>query len=274
MPEEDPIRAGDGDASNEKITSGPEEDYRTDPDFPPESFLVSKDAELDWYDKNAVYERKESAKGISGTNPTNTPAVSHRLPASSNMKSKKASIIGLPKTQKHGMDPKSLRSSKAGNWHLFPQKTGLARDDPSVKEPSSPKVSCMGKVGPKKDPDRRGNESSQRDVVPEKGRKSGFFTGIGALFRSSCREGRAISAHSPVAVQSSAPGRKNSVAVTSSDVRKRLPPAGDRSDDSAPRRRSAVDSEPTGLAGMVRFSSGRRPNSWGIAATNRDEERV
>ena len=32
------------------------------PDFPPESFWLSKDAELDWFDRNAVYERVAERK--------------------------------------------------------------------------------------------------------------------------------------------------------------------------------------------------------------------
>lgn len=276
MPEvEDPVSAGDGDSCNGNITSeahtagDPPEDDRSDPDFPPESFCLSKDAEFDWYDQNAFYERKESTKGMTpnytNANPsTNNPTSSQRFPAHSNIKSK-VSIIGLPKTQKHGLDPKNWRNCKMGNGHphLFPLQTrsvGKSGKSPSRIEPTSPKVSCMGRVRSKKDPDRRENPPHDG---PDGGRKSGFLSGIGALFRSGCRERQAISVHTPVARSP----------VTARDIRERLPPteAGDRSEDSAPGR-SSVDREPPGLGGMMRFSSGRRPDSWG-AAVNRDGER-
>uniref|UniRef100_A0A0V0H4G1 Putative ovule protein n=1 Tax=Solanum chacoense TaxID=4108 RepID=A0A0V0H4G1_SOLCH len=65
----------------------PDDEKELPPDFPPESFCLSKDAELDWFDRNAVLERKESAKGNSshGTNVTsnlhpNLNSNSQRIP--------------------------------------------------------------------------------------------------------------------------------------------------------------------------------------------------
>ncbi|KVH94571.1 hypothetical protein Ccrd_003364 [Cynara cardunculus var. scolymus] len=59
-------------------------------DFPPESFWLSKDAEFDWFDRNAFLERKESTRGNSNSmnlNPNVNPG--HSNPNSQRVRSKR-----------------------------------------------------------------------------------------------------------------------------------------------------------------------------------------
>ncbi|XP_031396790.1 uncharacterized protein LOC116207836 [Punica granatum] len=233
-----------------------------DPDAPPESFWLSKDAEFDWVDRNAFFERKDSGKGGMTPNLTNlNPMISHSansqlLPIPLNFKSN-ASIIGLPKTHKpgFGLDSKNRRNCRAGNTRLFPKLTGSVGKsgaDTSMVEPSSPKVSCMGRVRSKKDSDGR---RESHDHEPDKARKSRFFSSFQALFHSGCRECRAIAVHTPTA---ELPARKSPAELMARHVRERTPAngVGDQSWDSIPRR-SSVDGEAPGLGGMMRFRISR-----------------
>ncbi|KAM2104564.1 hypothetical protein ACFX1R_015150 [Malus domestica] len=244
----------------------PEEDAdepQVAPDFPPESFWLSKDAEYDWFDRNAFYERKDSTKGNSNASHSNSN--SQRF--SKNLKSK-AAIIGLPKPQKHNYaDQKNRRHSKAGNTRLFPKRTGsVGKSDAPMIEPSSPKVSCMGRVRSKRDRKRRfrnrhgssAETSMEKSVKPvAERRKLGFFASFRAIFRHGGH--REKSAKSPFAEDS--PPRNSSVMSTS---RARDRAAADDFDalsiDSTPRY--SVESEPPGLGGMKRFVSGRRSGAW------------
>ncbi|XP_022767065.1 uncharacterized protein LOC111311711 [Durio zibethinus] len=225
-------------------------------DIPPESFWLSKGAELDWFHRNAFYERKESQKGNSVSNSTN---LNPSLNSNSNsqrfsLRKSKASIIGLPKPQKSCfVDTKNRKNTKSGNTRLFPKRSSSVKSDPPVVEPSSPKVSCMGRVRSKRDRSRRLKKNSQQsaEIVTVKGKTmrkgSGFFSSFRAIFRSigKAREQHAL----PVAPS---PPRN-------SDIRSRLPPD-DR--DAISIEPEIAGSEPVGepvsLGGMKRFASGRR----------------
>lgn len=69
------------------------------PDWAPESFWLSGDAEFDWWDRNAVYERNESTKGnsistnLNSNNNPNSNSSSQRF--SKNLQKHKAAIIGI-----------------------------------------------------------------------------------------------------------------------------------------------------------------------------------
>ncbi|XVE96418.1 hypothetical protein REPUB_Repub02eG0220100 [Reevesia pubescens] len=223
-------------------------------DFPPESFWLSKDAELDWFNRNAFYERKDSQKGNSASNSTNlNPNLNSNSSSQRfSLRKSKASIIGLPKTQKSCfVEIKNRKNTKPGNTRLFPKRSGSVKSDPPVFEPSSPKVSCMGRVRSKRDRNRRIKKNRQKpaevEIVKEKMTRkgSGFFSSFRAIFRSNGkkREPHAL----PVAPS---PPRN-------SDIRYRLPP-----DDRDSIEPEIAESEPVvvpvGIGGMKRFASGRR----------------
>ncbi|KAF5747799.1 hypothetical protein HS088_TW05G00526 [Tripterygium wilfordii] len=241
------------------------------PDFPPESFWLSKDEELDWYDRNAFIERKDSTKGnghSANLNPNLIPGSNSSSQRFSHNLKSKASIFTLPKPQKPNYaETKNRRNCKQGNTHLFPKRFGSAvRSISSLVEPSSPKVSCMGRVRSKKDRNRRlrnrqksseqgsKNESEQRSSKekPAERQRKGFLAGFRAIFRSTRRDKEV----------------EDESATKTSDIRSRLPPSGTDEESMARRKSSdrAHDFEPTtepvGLGGMKGFASGRRAESW------------
>ncbi|XP_018813684.1 uncharacterized protein LOC108985723 [Juglans regia] len=239
------------------------------PDVPPESFWLSKDAELDWFNQHAFYERKDSSKGNSNStnlNPNLNPSSnSSSQRYSSNLKSKasKASIIGLPKPQKSCyVDPKNRRICKTGNMRLFPKRSGsVGKSEAPLVEPSSPKVSCMGRVRSKRDRNRRlrNRQQSSEPVVekekPSVKRKTGLFASFRAIFRSGYRE---KTAHTIAAPRAESPPRKSAIIggrhSTASDI--------DVSYAESLPRKSVSEIEPPGLGGMKRFASGRKSDGW------------
>ncbi|KAK3043513.1 hypothetical protein RJ639_002092 [Escallonia herrerae] len=212
------------------------------PDFPPESFWLSKDAEYDWFDRNAFFERKESTKGNStNLNPSINPSSN-----SSSQRFSKSAIIGLPKTQKNNaVDTK--RKCKPSNIRLFPKRSDSVVKA-AVAEPSSPKVSCMGRVRSKRGRRRGSGRRMESAVEKKKNKKKGFCSGLISLFRSGRRR-----RNKPVS-QISEPleeSRKSSAA-------------------GRPEREFAAAAGPPGLGGMNRFASGRRSESWSADVAGRD----
>ncbi|GMJ02909.1 hypothetical protein like AT3G52710 [Hibiscus trionum] len=222
----------------------------------PESFWLSKDAEFDWFDRNAFYQRKESHKGNSAPNSTN---LNPSLNSNSNsqrfsLRKSKASIIGLPKPQKPCfVETKNRKHTKPGNTRLFPKRSTSAKSDRPVVEPSSPKVSCMGRVRSKRDRNGRLKKRDQNPAGVEtvKGKttkkRSSLFSSFRSIFRPKSN-GKASEAHVPTA-----------------DIRSRLP----RDDDEAIWIEPEImesevvaepepEPEPVSLGGMRRFASGRR----------------
>lgn len=236
------------------------EEEEIPPDFPPESFWLSKDAEFDWFDRNAFYERKDSQKGNSVSNSTNlNPNLNRNGNSSSQrfVKKPKPSFFSLLKPQNSCyVDAKSRRKCKAvGNIRLFPKRSGSTNksDAAALVEPSSPKVSCMGRVRSKRDRNRRlksrqvsaESEKAKNEKTAEK-RKTSFLSTFRAMFGS---PGKPRDAH---ATPAKSPPR-NSI----SDIRTRLPPYdSDAISESTSPPRASVDS--VGLGGMKRFASGRR----------------
>ncbi|XP_004143324.2 uncharacterized protein LOC101213762 [Cucumis sativus] len=237
------------------------------PDFPPESFWLSKDAEFDWFDRNAFLERKESTKASS--NSTNLNPNLHPQPNSNsqrfslNLKSK-ASIIGLPKSQNTAyVEAKNRRNCKSGNIRLFPKRSGsVGKSVSSMIEPSSPKVSCMGKVRSKKDRNRQKNNnnhhhSSETELTATAKEKSvekqkkGFFASFRArIFRSGGRRQPVVE-----------PTASSSLANSPPEHKIRAPPPPPQ-----PQPPSKIDeTEPPALGGMHRFASGRRSSSWSVS---------
>ncbi|KAJ6914651.1 hypothetical protein NC651_016816 [Populus alba x Populus x berolinensis] len=239
-------------AASSTTTTNHSQPPEAPPDFPPESFWLSKDAELDWFSTNAYYERKDSTKGNSNSTNLNPNIIPNPNPSNSQRFSSlhtKASIIGLPKTQKSTfvVDKNNRRNCKPGNTRLFPKRSGSTGK--SVVEPSSPKVSCMGRVRSKKDRNRRLRKQQKKESTKrDKKEKKSFFASFKAIFRSK-------SNNKDISLKSG-----NVTLHKSSDIRDRLP----ASDRDAPPRRSVGMEPVVGLGGMTRFASGRRSESWSV----------
>ncbi|CAH8358160.1 unnamed protein product [Eruca vesicaria subsp. sativa] len=209
-------------------------------DFPPESYYITKDApQLEWLTDNAFFDRKESQRGSSAnisSNPNSNPS-SQRFLLSS-----KASIIGLPKPQDTCLNEAKQRRNggkKKEKNRVFLKRVGSRiKSDPSQLEPSSPKVSCTGRVRSRRERSRRMRR--QKSVRPEKAnrvKKPGLLASFRAIFRSrgGCKDGTHTT---PV--------------MARDDIRSRLP---------------VEEVEPVvvvpGLGGMNRFASGRRGDLLG-----------
>ncbi|KAG5584026.1 hypothetical protein H5410_044460 [Solanum commersonii] len=242
----------------EKRVKDDEKQSEHPPDFPPESFWLSKDAEFDWFDRNAFLDRKQSTKGIGpGSNSS-----SQRF--SSTLKSK-ASIIGFPKTSY--VDSKR-RTCKPANIRLFPAKRSESTlKSASVTEPSSPKVSCMGRVRSKRR--SRSRRSSEKSKKCEKNsfersrsnngekRKSGFCSRLLSIFRSNRSNKKPARSSTDKTLGS------KSTTEPIKPLRKSKSVSVGKTLGGAPVSVEPVFSEPAGLGGMKRFSSGRRSESWG-----------
>lgn len=231
-------------------------------DFPPESFWLSKDAEFDWFDQNAFFQRNESTKGISNSMNLNPNVNTNHSNSSSNRYSvkvkSKAAIIGLPKPQKTTFVDSKRRQC---NVRLFPKRLdSIGRVSTTttvlVTEPSSPKVSCIGRVRSKRCRSRRkssefGSQSlkstSQRSgngTSRKQKQKGGLMSRLTSLFRS---DGNRRRKNGKVTEKVEKSGSRK-ICVTVKPVY------------SEP----ATPSEPLGLEGMVRFASGRRLESWDV----------
>ncbi|KAG6427528.1 hypothetical protein SASPL_111774 [Salvia splendens] len=193
---------------------------------PPESFWLSKDAEYDWFDRNAFYERKDSKRANS-----NSTSSSQRFPVTLKPK---ASIFGLPKAQKTAFMESKRRACKPASIRLFPKRSESKAAVPVV-EPGSPKVSCMGRVRSK-----RGRRRSNSVKKPGEKAKTGICSRVMSLFRS--KKGGNGRVMEIVMVDDGEPAPRKSVSVEVRGV--------------------PVSGELPGLGGITRFASGRRSGSW------------
>ncbi|KAL3532101.1 hypothetical protein ACH5RR_005622 [Cinchona calisaya] len=231
-------------------------DAEVPPDFPPESFWLSKDAELDWFDRNAFFERKESGKGISNStnlNPyPNLNSNSNSQRFSVKMKSK-ASLFRLPKPQKTNyIDTAIRRHNKPANVKLFPKRSSsVGKTAVAVVEPSSPKVSCMGRVRSKRGRRRSIDISNKREKSGEKSRsvgekrKKGFYSRVFSMFKSDRHDRKPMQPEMEKTSEEEEP--RKSVTVRTREIPVSIEPV----------------SEPPGLGGLKKFASGRRSGSWG-----------
>lgn len=232
------------------------------PDFPPESFWLSKDAEFDWFDRNAFLDRKQSTKGPNMTN-LNPVSNSSSQRFSSTLKGK--TLIGFPKPQKASYVDSKRRTCRPANIRLFPAKRSESTlKAVTVTEPSSPKVSCMGRVRSKRR--SRSRRSSEKSKKCEKNslersrsnngekRKTGFCSRLLSIFRSnrSNKKPARSSTDKTLGSKSTEKQLRKSKSVSVGKTR------------GAPVGVEPVCSEPpAGLGGMKRFASGRRSDSWG-----------
>ncbi|CAI9774808.1 unnamed protein product [Fraxinus pennsylvanica] len=118
-------------------------------DLPPDSFWVPKDYEQDWFDRNAMMQRKTSIKLAGSTQ--NSKSFSHRSSISFNQKHRK-SLIGLAgstQTPRLGFTgDANQRLNQVGNPSLFRSWSEPGGKPPmQLSEPGSPRVSCTGRIG-------------------------------------------------------------------------------------------------------------------------------
>lgn len=248
-----------------------------EPDWPPESIWLSGDAEFDWFDRNAVvYERKESTKGnsIFAANP-NPSSNNNSQRFSKNLMKSKAAIIGLPKSQKTAFAESRRHHHRPENVRLFPKRSasvGKSYSAVAVFEPSSPKVSCIGRVRSNRNRRLRTRQRSTSSssaaatavaaVTRQKSsrsgrRKTGFFESVRAIFRSS-RRGKPVQKPDPASEDSTSKKKKKKKSNSRKARGSNRPSQNDESFN------ESVSSEPPGLGSLNRFASGRRSEAWGV----------
>ncbi|KAG6412175.1 hypothetical protein SASPL_124845 [Salvia splendens] len=246
--------AGDSDDDNAVVAAA-------DPDLPPESFWLSKDAEYDWFEHHTFFERKDSGGrgGSSLTADAQSNSSSQRFSFS---RKSKAAILGLPKTQKTTfVDPKRRPCNKPVTVRLFPKRPEPPGKSAVPVEPGSPKVSCIGRVRSKRGR-RLSGSLRRREKAAEKLRsgggekaekegkkkqKAGFYTKMMGMFRSKrSRSKKAPRSGSRRAADEMKAGAELQRWSASSRVRE-----------------MAGGGEAPGLGGLNRFASGRRSaSSW------------
>lgn len=195
----------------------------------PDSFLLSKQAEFDWVDRYAIFERKESTK----------PNVSYRSNSNSSSQrvlKSKAALIGLPNTQKSNLFDK--RRCKPTNVRLFPPKRSesIEKARTQMKEPSSPKVSCIGRVRSKRSRRRQGSGHAKSEGKTKLDKKKGFCANFLSLFKSDRRDRPIVKAKDNLLVKSKKKMCESSESMVKNEGVLLVP----------------------GLGGMTRFASGRR----------------
>ncbi|KAK1323441.1 hypothetical protein QJS10_CPA02g00986 [Acorus calamus] len=215
----------------------------TDSDLPPESVLLSGADELDWVDRNAVYDRDDSTKGNTNPkskdpNPTTMPRSTSQRHSSS--KPPSAPLIGLTKVEHSGYLGRSTRRT-GRNRPVRPSRLVV----PVGREPSSPKVSCIGKV-------LSGRERMGRAGSCEPVEKTRFGSG---LFGSCCVRGNRRTVEREPEVE------PDPVRVKEKEKQREVDEPG--------------SGEPPGLGRVKRYSSGRRAELlWGGDVDGEDEGRV
>ncbi|KAH7685582.1 hypothetical protein IHE45_04G049600 [Dioscorea alata] len=210
-----------------------------EPDLPAESYRIRIE---DWFRirSAAVFDREYSTKG--STNPKSMMAHSNRNSSSTSQRlsansKSRALIIGLPnKVDLAGYLRRPLNSRE------------VRRSAPSLAgvEPESPKVSCFGRISSEREQGaQRGSEQKPDASV---GCWAGFPTVFGVW--EWWRKGSKV----VVVVEEE---KEEKVGIECSDK--------DQSSPAAEVMVMAMTMTAPGLGGMERFSSGRRPESWGRA---------
>ncbi|KAG9459135.1 hypothetical protein H6P81_003643 [Aristolochia fimbriata] len=235
------------------------------PDFPAESFRLPIEEELEWFDRNAFYERKQSTRrgNAAGFGPSGAihPSFSSNSTSQRISGKSKAQIFGLPKLPDSGQLRRTLRRSvRRPSIRFFPRQQSGKR---ALTEPSSPKVSCIGRVRSKRDTRRRRGKrrdgggsgrgeikSSKSAAADEEIKKPSIWRSIRSMLRLSGGRRRRER-------RSDASERRSPAATDSS------PDLGQEKSLSAPVTIPAAGAVPPSLGDLRRFSSGRRSASWG-----------
>ncbi|KAJ6830753.1 uncharacterized protein M6B38_351485 [Iris pallida] len=240
----------------DSVRVGPLPDSDPDPTVAPGSARISISSAADddpvsaWLDNNlnpsVVYERHDSTKETtnpksnnnnSNPNPKNSRSNSQRFSSSgggaggTNLKAE-GPIFGLPARIRHVNCSVSRRPPPPStSGRIFPKKKKPIESEP---EPTSPKVSCFGKVS-----SDRERTTTTKDPDPKPGCLACLFS-CGGVRRPKLLEEE--DDDDVVEMKSSSTYlNKSGVSVETSTAAAAAP----------------------GLGGMKRFSSGRRPASWG-----------
>lgn len=150
-----------------------------DADHPPDSYSIPKHAEFDWFVRNAFFERSYSTKANNSASASNTLLP----PPLKQLRKSDSSIIWIPKTQ-------SRRSSTLTDTKIrrAPPSIRLVprRNDAVAKtEPSSPKVSCTGRVKQKKNQPAKKSKKKKETSSDRRRESSGtLWTRLREVFRS------------------------------------------------------------------------------------------
>jgi|UniRef100_A0ACD5W7F0 hypothetical protein len=240
---------------------------------PPDSTRMRIGDDIAWVDVGGVYDRDDSLK--ENTNPkcllkNHNPAApgqhhhhhgggggggsSQRF--SGNLKPTAAPIIGLSGKLGQGGGGRRTHQHPPA---MFPKeaKTGGGGRNPRPAvpedEPSSPKVSCIGKVLSERERARRRPRPPPSEKTPRRPPGGGCCPGFGFLMRRSRSRKSAVES-----VDWSPPPQ---------------PPASRRREAKAfETTEEAAPAPAPGLAGVMRFASGRRPADW--AAEMEVDDRV
>ncbi|XP_048570222.1 uncharacterized protein At1g76070-like [Triticum urartu] len=222
--------------------------------YPPDSTRLRIGDDIAWADVGGVYDRDDSLKEntnpkclLKAHNPSapgqhhhhhHNGAASQRF--SGNLKPTAAPIIGLSGKLGQGG---ARRTHQQHPPAMFPKKAktggGGRNPRPAVPEdePSSPKVSCIGKVLSERERARRRPRPPPSERPP-----SGCCPGLGFLMRRS---------------------RSRKSAVESVDWSPPPPPpAARRREAKAAETEEAAPAPAPGLGGVMRFASGRRAADW------------
>uniref|UniRef100_A0ACD5X4P7 Uncharacterized protein n=1 Tax=Avena sativa TaxID=4498 RepID=A0ACD5X4P7_AVESA len=240
---------------------------------PPDSTRMRIGDDIAWVDVGGVYDRDDSLK--ENTNPkcllkNHNPAApgqhhhhhgggggggsSQRF--SGNLKPTAAPIIGLSGKLGQGVGGRRTHQHPPA---MFPKEArtggGGRNPRPAVPEdePSSPKVSCIGKVLSERERARRRPRQPPSEKTPRRPPGGGCCPGFGFLMRRSRSRKSAVES-----VDWSPPPQPQS-------SRRREARAFETTEEAAP-------APAPGLAGVMRFASGRRPADW--AAEMEVDDRV
>ncbi|RZC76669.1 hypothetical protein C5167_000816 [Papaver somniferum] len=240
-------------------------------DYPPNSISLKKEEELDWLSKTGgLFERNHSTK------PSPSRSISHSRSSSASQRfftslKSKASVIGLPKPQTScfvvtgGGGRRNSKSTVPTKSRLFFPKRSRSKSSssaPPLSEPSSPKVSCIGRVRSTKESFVAKSRSfrfrnSIRSVDDEskknspssssKPHKTGFWSSVRSVFRIGSGKKKNLSGLDSNSNSKKKISKSASEKVVSGELKNKGP---------------AV-SEPPSLGGLKRFTSGRKSGSWG-----------
>ncbi|KAI3995151.1 hypothetical protein MKX01_031953 [Papaver californicum] len=226
------------------------EQQENPPDFPAESFCLSKEEEFDWVDRNAFYERKDSTKGKSNSSSTtahhnHSTSTSQRFSLNS-MKSK-SSIIGLPKAPHNTCKFRHTTNGKTPTNVPFFPKRSRSKSYVQDAEPSSPKVSCIGRVRSRRQRlrqlSRQRSSTITNTTTTVKPSKTKFWMSFKSVLCLRCRDNQAVNIADGSTETASTPSQKSEKRKSSSD--------------------STSVAEPHGMNDSKRFASGRRYDSLG-----------
>ncbi|MCL7027707.1 hypothetical protein MKW94_024635 [Papaver nudicaule] len=249
-------------------------------DYPPNSINLKKEEELDWLSKTGgLFERNHSTKP---TTPGRTISHSRSTSASqsffTNLKfsfSKPQPSTFVPSGTAGRRTSKPATSTKS---RLFFPKRSRSKSSSSVplSEPSSPKVSCIGRVRSTKESfvaksrsfrfrnSIRSVDDESKKNSPDSGgdkpQKNKFWSNLRSVFRIGDKKKK----NGPSSSGSVDSKKKKKISKSQSDKSVVV--------ESLKHAEPASSSEPPSLGGLKRFTSGRKSDAWGGSDLGLDDD--